>query len=79
MAANWDAGWGSRDAFTAEFCALGGDVAAHVGVDFFDPKGSEVARVPRDVDGVAVFASGSSARPGSCAGSPGGRAIPRSG
>jgi branched-chain amino acid transport system substrate-binding protein len=58
VAANWDAGWGGRDAFTAEFCALGGAIAGDVAVDFFDPKGSEVARIPRDVDGVAVFAAG---------------------
>jgi branched-chain amino acid transport system substrate-binding protein len=58
VAANWDAGWGGRDAFTAEFCALGGAIAANVAVDFFDPKGSEVARIPSDVDGVAVFAPG---------------------
>jgi branched-chain amino acid transport system substrate-binding protein len=51
----WDGGWADRDAFTAEFCALGGQVTSHVGVYPFDPKGRDVARVPRDVDGVAVL------------------------
>ena len=54
--ANWDVGWSARDAFTAEFCALGGSVESRIAVDFFDPAGRDVARVPRDVDGVAVFA-----------------------
>jgi branched-chain amino acid transport system substrate-binding protein len=53
---NWDAGWGSRDAFVAEFCALGGTIADQVAVDQFDPAGRDLERVPRDVDGVAVFA-----------------------
>ena len=53
---NWDAGWLSRDAFVAEFCALGGTIADQLGVDFFDPAGRDIDRVPRDVDGVAVFA-----------------------
>ena len=53
---NWDVGWLSRDAFVAEFCALGGTIADQIGVDFFDPGGRDIARVPRNVDGVAVFA-----------------------
>jgi branched-chain amino acid transport system substrate-binding protein len=54
---NWDAGWLSRDVFTAEFCSLGGTVSDQVAVDFpFDPAGRDVRRVPSDVDGVAVFA-----------------------
>jgi branched-chain amino acid transport system substrate-binding protein len=53
---NWDAGWLSRDAFVAEFCALGGTVTDQVAVDSFDPAGRDVRRVPRDVDGTAVFA-----------------------
>jgi branched-chain amino acid transport system substrate-binding protein len=57
-----DGGWGNRDAFTAEFCALGGRVTSHVVPAYngfmFDPKGRDVARVPRDVDGVAVLAAG---------------------
>ena len=56
--ANWDVGWSGRDAFTREFCALGGDVAEQLGVDSFDPAGGDVAQVPRDVDGIAVFATG---------------------
>ncbi len=58
VAANWDVGWSGRDAFTREFCALGGDVAGQLGVDSFDPAGGDVAQIPRDVDGVAVFATG---------------------
>ena len=53
--ANWDAGWGSRDAFAAEFCALGGKIEQQLGLDFFDPAGRDVDRVRTDVDGVAVF------------------------
>jgi branched-chain amino acid transport system substrate-binding protein len=54
--ANWDAGWSGRDTFVAEFCALGGTVTHQLAIDFFDPAGRDVARVPRRVDGVAVFA-----------------------
>jgi branched-chain amino acid transport system substrate-binding protein len=54
---NWDAGWGARDAFMAEFCGAGGRVASQLALDFFEPRGADVARVPRDVDGVAVFAT----------------------
>jgi branched-chain amino acid transport system substrate-binding protein len=53
--ANWDSGWLSRDAFTAEFCALGGKVTDQIAIDGFDPRGRDVSRVPRNVDGVAVF------------------------
>ncbi len=53
--ANWDAGWGGRDAFAAEFCALGGRIEQQLGVDFFDPAGRDADRVRTDVDGVAVF------------------------
>ena len=48
-----DAGWGERDAFVAEFCALGGRVTTQLQPLPFDPR--EVRAVPRDVDGVAVF------------------------
>jgi branched-chain amino acid transport system substrate-binding protein len=54
--ADWDAGWGGRAAFVAEFCALGGVVTQQLAVPFFDPAGRDVRHVPRDVDGVAVFA-----------------------
>jgi branched-chain amino acid transport system substrate-binding protein len=54
--ANWDAGWLGRDTFVAEFCALGGTVSDQLALDSFDPAGRDVRRVPRDVDGVAVFA-----------------------
>jgi branched-chain amino acid transport system substrate-binding protein len=53
---NWDVGWLGRDAFVAEFCSLGGTIADQVAVDLFDPAGRDIDRVPRDVDGVAVFA-----------------------
>jgi ABC-type branched-subunit amino acid transport system substrate-binding protein len=63
VAPGWDGGWGGRDAFTAEFCALGGRVISHVVPVFdgykFDPRGRDVARVPRDVDGVAVLGASS--------------------
>jgi len=48
-----DAGWGERDAFVAEFCALGGRVTTQLQPLPFDPR--DAARIPRDVDGVAVF------------------------
>ena len=57
MLFNWDAGWGARDAFAAEFCAAGGQLGGQLEVDFFDPHGRDLARVPRDVDGFAVFAT----------------------
>jgi branched-chain amino acid transport system substrate-binding protein len=52
----WDWGWAERDAFIAEFCALGGRVTRQLQPFPFDPRGGDVRRVPRDVDGVAVFA-----------------------
>jgi branched-chain amino acid transport system substrate-binding protein len=54
-ASTWDTGWTERDAFVAEFCALGGEVVAQMSRIGFDPDGRDVADVPRDVDGVAVF------------------------
>lgn len=53
---NWDSGWGARSAFVGEFCALGGNIESQIEVEGFDPAGADVAKVPRDVDGVAVFA-----------------------
>jgi branched-chain amino acid transport system substrate-binding protein len=55
---NWDLGWGPREAFAAEFCAAGGRVVSQVPVDAFDPAGRDVASVPMNVDGVAVFTKG---------------------
>lgn len=52
---NWDHGWGARDAFAAEFCALGGRVVDDLALEEFDPAGADVAKLPPDVDGVAVF------------------------
>jgi branched-chain amino acid transport system substrate-binding protein len=54
----WDAGWAERDAFVAEFCAVGGRVTRQLQPLGFDPRGGDVRAVPRDVDGVAVFAQG---------------------
>jgi hypothetical protein len=53
----WDVGWGERETFVKEFCALGGQVT-QVGVSFFNPDhpDADVKLVPRNVDGVAVFA-----------------------
>jgi branched-chain amino acid transport system substrate-binding protein len=48
-----DAGWGERDAFVAEFCALGGRVTSQIQPLSFVPH--DVGSLPRDVDGVAVF------------------------
>ena len=51
---NWDIGWGETAAFVAEFCSRGGRVR-QVRLDFLDPAGADAARVPKDVDGVAVL------------------------
>jgi branched-chain amino acid transport system substrate-binding protein len=53
---NWDLGWQAREAFLAEFCALGGRVTQQLQVDFFDPAGGDVAKLPPEVDGVVVLA-----------------------
>jgi branched-chain amino acid transport system substrate-binding protein len=64
VTAPWAGGWAERDAFTAEFCALGGRVTSQVSPVFsFDAQGGEVARVPRDVDGVAVLGASSFFQP----------------
>jgi branched-chain amino acid transport system substrate-binding protein len=56
VAGPWDSGWGERDAFTAEFCALGGRVTRQLQpFPVFEPHGRDVRAIPRDVDGVAVF------------------------
>jgi branched-chain amino acid transport system substrate-binding protein len=52
---NWPSGWLERDAFVAEFCALGGRVTEQIPIVVFDGRGRDVSRVPRDVDGVAVL------------------------
>jgi branched-chain amino acid transport system substrate-binding protein len=52
---NWDSGWQSRDAFMAEFCALGGIVSTQVSLWPLEGAG-RVSELPRDVDGVAVLA-----------------------
>ena len=51
-----DAGWGERDAFVAEFCALGGRVTSQQQPLPFDPR--DALHIPRDVGGVAVFSEG---------------------
>jgi branched-chain amino acid transport system substrate-binding protein len=54
----WDSGWGERDAFVAEFCSLGGRVTSQLSTYPSGLSGRDAARVPRDVDGVAVFIQG---------------------
>ena len=56
--AAWVIGWPHRDAFAAEFCALGGRVTDQIGIPVLDPAGRDAARVPAGVDGVAVFTAG---------------------
>jgi len=53
--AAWVIGWAQRDAFAAEFCALGGRVTNEIGMPVLDPAGRDAARVPIAADGVAVF------------------------
>src|SRR5215207_6046616 len=53
--AAWVIGWAHRDAFAAEFCALGGRVTNEIGMPVLDPAGRDAARVPIAADGVAVF------------------------
>jgi branched-chain amino acid transport system substrate-binding protein len=52
---NWEQGWQSRDAFVAEFCALGGRITKQIAPYFFDPLGRDARRIPSDVDGVALL------------------------
>jgi branched-chain amino acid transport system substrate-binding protein len=52
---DWVAGWGAETAFVREFCSLGGRVIRRVPLAPGGPN--DPARVPRDVDGVAVLAS----------------------
>ena len=53
--ASWVIGWAHRDAFAAEFCALGGRVTDQIGIPVLDPQGRDAASVPTEADGVAVF------------------------
>ena len=59
---DWVAGWGAETAFVREFCSLGGRVTRRVALA---PGGApnDPVRVPRDVDGVAVLASGTAMTP----------------
>ena len=53
---NWDVGWEARDAFVAEFCALGGTVERPARARILRSGRQAMSReIPRDVDGVAVF------------------------
>jgi branched-chain amino acid transport system substrate-binding protein len=61
-AENWVSGWGAETAFVREFCSLGGRVALRVPLLPGGPP-NDPARVPRDVDGVAVLASGNAVTP----------------
>jgi ABC-type branched-subunit amino acid transport system substrate-binding protein len=53
--AAWVIGWHHRDAFAAEFCALGGRVTEQISIPVLDPAGEDATSVPTDADGVAVF------------------------
>ena len=55
-AEDWVPGWGAETAFVREFCALGGRVTRRVALVPGGPP-NDPARVPLDVDGVAVLAS----------------------
>jgi branched-chain amino acid transport system substrate-binding protein len=61
-AEDWVAGWGAETAFVREFCSLGGRITRRVALAPGGPP-NDPARVPRDVDGVAVLASGNAVTP----------------
>jgi branched-chain amino acid transport system substrate-binding protein len=61
-AEDWVSGWGAETAFVREFCSLGGRVAVRVPLVPGGPP-NDPASVPRDVDGVAVLASGNAVTP----------------
>ena len=61
-AEDWVAGWGAETAFVREFCSLGGRVVRRVALVPGGPP-NDPARVPRNVDGVAVLASSNSVTP----------------
>ena len=50
---HWPSGWLERDAFAAEFCALGGRVTDQIGM--FEAGARDARAGSLDVDGVAVF------------------------
>ena len=50
-------GWSNADAFTAEFCSLGGTIEQRLPGLFWAPDGSDATRLPPDVDGVALLLS----------------------
>jgi ABC-type branched-subunit amino acid transport system substrate-binding protein len=50
-------GWANADAFTAEFCALGGTIAERVSAPLVGPDGAVAAHVSPDADGVAMMLS----------------------
>jgi branched-chain amino acid transport system substrate-binding protein len=58
----WVAGWGAETAFVREFCSLGGRVTRRIPLAPGGPP-NDPARVPRDVDGVAVLASRNAVTP----------------
>jgi branched-chain amino acid transport system substrate-binding protein len=61
-AEDWVSGWGAETAFVREFCSLGGRVTVRVPLAPGGPP-NDPARVPREVDGVAVLASGNAVTP----------------
>lgn len=58
----WVAGWGAETAFVRELCALGGRVVRRVSLAPGGPP-NDPAKVPQDVDGVAVLASRNAVTP----------------
>jgi len=59
---DWVAGWGAETAFVRELCALGGQVVRRVALVPGGPP-NDPAKVPRDVDGVALMASRNAVTP----------------
>jgi branched-chain amino acid transport system substrate-binding protein len=59
---DWVAGWGAETAFVRELCALGGRVVRRVALFPGGPP-NDPAKVPRDVDGVALLASRNAVTP----------------
>jgi branched-chain amino acid transport system substrate-binding protein len=61
-AEDWVSGCGAETAFVREFCSLGGRVAVRVPLAPGGPP-NDPAGVPRNVDGVAVLATGNAVTP----------------
>ena len=77
--AAWVIGWPHRDAFAAEFCALGGGVTDQIGIPVLDPAGRDAERVPTRPTASRSSRRASPGRSASCGGSAPGSAIRRIG